>query len=85
MAEQPFKFEMELDDLPKEKLKELIYEETVAFSQRRQTVCGSIAAATTTTTNTTSSSSSSSHATSAATAVAASAVAAPTATPMQTN
>jgi mitogen-activated protein kinase 1/3 len=34
VAEQPFKFETELDDLPKEKLKELIFEETVAFSQR---------------------------------------------------
>lgn len=31
VAEEPFKFEMELDDLPKEKLKELIYEETVRF------------------------------------------------------
>ena len=29
-----FRFEMELDDLPKEKLKELIYEETANFSPR---------------------------------------------------
>ena len=35
VAEQPFNFAMELDDLPKEKLKELIFEETVAFSQRQ--------------------------------------------------
>ena len=34
VAEEPFKFEMELDDLPKEKLKELIFEETVLFKQR---------------------------------------------------
>ncbi|XP_076060196.1 mitogen-activated protein kinase rl isoform X2 [Oratosquilla oratoria] len=33
VAEEPFKFEMELDDLPKEKLKELIFEETVVFKQ----------------------------------------------------
>ena len=31
VAEEPFKFEMELDDLPKERLKELIYEETGNF------------------------------------------------------
>lgn len=30
-AEAPFKFDMELDDLPKEKLKELIFEETARF------------------------------------------------------
>lgn len=34
VAEEPFKFEMELDDLPKEKLKELIFEETVLFKSR---------------------------------------------------
>lgn len=34
IAEEPFKFEMELDDLPKEKLKELIYEETIMFKER---------------------------------------------------
>lgn len=34
VAEEPFKFEMELDDLPKEKLKELIYEETIMFKER---------------------------------------------------
>uniref|UniRef100_A0AAQ4S1T7 Mitogen-activated protein kinase n=1 Tax=Gasterosteus aculeatus aculeatus TaxID=481459 RepID=A0AAQ4S1T7_GASAC len=31
VAEEPFTFSMELDDLPKEKLKELIYEETARF------------------------------------------------------
>ena len=31
VAEEPFKFEMELDDLPKERLKELVFEETVLF------------------------------------------------------
>ena len=31
MAQEPFKFEMELDDLPKERLKQLIFEETGAF------------------------------------------------------
>lgn len=30
----PFRWEMELDDLPKEKLKELIFEETIMFHQR---------------------------------------------------
>ncbi|XP_023325729.1 mitogen-activated protein kinase 1 [Eurytemora carolleeae] len=34
VAEEPFRFEMELDDLPKEKLKELIYEETANFTPR---------------------------------------------------
>ena len=34
VAEEPFRFEMELDDLPKEKLKELIFEETSNFSAR---------------------------------------------------
>ena len=34
VAEEPFKFEMELDDLPKEKLKELIFEETIMFKER---------------------------------------------------
>merc|ERR1719470_427581 len=34
VAEEPFRFEMELDDLPKEKLKELIFEETSNFSPR---------------------------------------------------
>lgn len=32
VAEEPFKFEMELDDLPKERLKELVFEETVLFN-----------------------------------------------------
>ncbi|CAL1277724.1 unnamed protein product [Larinioides sclopetarius] len=36
VAEEPFKLEMELDDLPKERLKELVFEETVAFQQRMQ-------------------------------------------------
>ena len=36
MAEEPFKFEMELDDLPKEKLKELIYEETILFRDKME-------------------------------------------------
>lgn len=31
VAEEPFTFDMELDDLPKEKLKELIFEETARF------------------------------------------------------
>jgi len=31
VAEEPFKFDMELDDLPKERLKELVFEETVLF------------------------------------------------------
>ena len=34
IAEEPFRLEMELDDLPKEKLKELIHEETEAFTPR---------------------------------------------------
>ncbi|GFV77921.1 hypothetical protein TNCV_751 [Trichonephila clavipes] len=38
VAEEPFKLEMELDDLPKERLKELVFEETVAFQQRMQQV-----------------------------------------------
>ncbi|XP_062237282.1 mitogen-activated protein kinase 1 [Platichthys flesus] len=33
VAEAPFKFDMELDDLPKETLKELIFEETARFQQ----------------------------------------------------
>jgi len=32
IAEEPFRFETELDDLPKEKLKELIYIETACYS-----------------------------------------------------
>merc|ERR1719226_232835 len=31
VAQEPFKFEMELDDLPKERLKQLIYDETGSF------------------------------------------------------
>lgn len=30
-AKEPFRFEMELDDLPKERLKELVFEETQRF------------------------------------------------------
>jgi mitogen-activated protein kinase 1/3 len=33
VAEEPFTFEMELDDLPRERLKELVFEETVLFHQ----------------------------------------------------
>uniref|UniRef100_A0A8C5CTX6 Mitogen-activated protein kinase n=1 Tax=Gadus morhua TaxID=8049 RepID=A0A8C5CTX6_GADMO len=36
VAEEPFTFTMELDDLPKEKLKELIYEETAQFQATYQ-------------------------------------------------
>ncbi|KAK2711837.1 hypothetical protein QYM36_012835 [Artemia franciscana] len=36
VAEEPFKFETELDDLPKERLKALIFEETIIFEQRNQ-------------------------------------------------
>ncbi len=36
MAEEPFTFNMELDDLPKEKLKELIFEETARFQATYQ-------------------------------------------------
>ena len=31
VAQSPFRFEMELDDLPKERLKQLIYDETGSF------------------------------------------------------
>ncbi|XP_034566957.1 mitogen-activated protein kinase 3 [Notolabrus celidotus] len=36
VAEEPFTFTMELDDLPKEKLKELIFEETARFVENYQ-------------------------------------------------
>ncbi|KAK7490710.1 hypothetical protein BaRGS_00018127 [Batillaria attramentaria] len=36
VAEEPFTFEMELDDLPKEQLKELIYKETLKFQPADQ-------------------------------------------------
>uniref|UniRef100_A0A674MA26 Mitogen-activated protein kinase n=1 Tax=Takifugu rubripes TaxID=31033 RepID=A0A674MA26_TAKRU len=36
VAEEPFNFSMEVDDLPKEKLKELIYEETARFQDAYQ-------------------------------------------------
>uniref|UniRef100_A0A3Q3A815 Mitogen-activated protein kinase n=1 Tax=Kryptolebias marmoratus TaxID=37003 RepID=A0A3Q3A815_KRYMA len=38
VAEEPFTFSMELDDLPKEKLKEMIFNETVKFQENRQEV-----------------------------------------------
>lgn len=34
VAQEPFKFDMELDDLPKEELKQLIYDETGSFRPR---------------------------------------------------
>lgn len=36
VAEEPFDFSMEVDDLPKEKLKELIFEETARFQDNYQ-------------------------------------------------
>lgn len=36
VAEEPFTFTMELDDLPKERLKELIFEETARFQDNYQ-------------------------------------------------
>merc|ERR1712183_6597 len=36
VAQEPFRFEMELDDLPKERLKQLIFEETGNFRPRLQ-------------------------------------------------
>uniref|UniRef100_A0A8C5DYI8 Mitogen-activated protein kinase n=1 Tax=Gouania willdenowi TaxID=441366 RepID=A0A8C5DYI8_GOUWI len=36
VAEEPFTFSMELDDLPKERLKELIFEETARFQETYQ-------------------------------------------------
>ncbi|KAG8316568.1 Mitogen-activated protein kinase 1 [Homalodisca vitripennis] len=38
VAEEPFRFSMELDDLPKETLKQFIFEETVTFKQRDQNI-----------------------------------------------
>lgn len=35
MAEKPFTFDMELDDLPKEQLKDLIFQETARFQEGR--------------------------------------------------
>ena len=37
IAEEPFTFETELDDLPKERLKELIFQETMLLKDRVQT------------------------------------------------
>ncbi|KAH1009564.1 mitogen-activated protein kinase 1-like [Dendroctonus ponderosae] len=36
VAEQPFRFDTELDDLPKDQLKKLIFEETLLFKHRQQ-------------------------------------------------
>ncbi|XP_003377401.1 mitogen-activated protein kinase 1 [Trichinella spiralis] len=36
ICEEPFKFEMEFDDLPKERLKELIFAQTTEFQSRKQ-------------------------------------------------
>ena len=36
MAEKPFTFDMELDDLPKEQLRDLIYQETARFQEGRE-------------------------------------------------
>ncbi|CAH2215545.1 jg830, partial [Pararge aegeria aegeria] len=33
VAEEPFRFSMELDNLPKEALKQMIFEETLLFKQ----------------------------------------------------
>jgi len=35
VATEPFTFEMELDDLPKERLKQLIFEETNLLRERQ--------------------------------------------------
>ncbi|XP_021957237.1 mitogen-activated protein kinase 1 [Folsomia candida] len=36
VAEEPFKLDMEYDDLPKERLKEMIFEETLIFTKRME-------------------------------------------------
>ncbi len=36
VAKEPFRFDTELDDLPKERLKQLIYEETGQFVQSQE-------------------------------------------------
>lgn len=36
VAEEPFKFDMEFDDLPKEVLKQYIFEETSHFSHNQE-------------------------------------------------
>lgn len=36
VAEEPFRFDMELDDLPKEVLKQYIFEETILFQNRQE-------------------------------------------------
>lgn len=35
VAEEPFRFEMELDDLPRERLKQLVWEEAEGFHRRQ--------------------------------------------------
>jgi len=41
IADKPFTFETELDDLPKEKLKELIFQETIKFVSQDSIVLNS--------------------------------------------
>lgn len=36
IASEPFNYEMEVDDLPKERLKEMVYEEAQDFQRRKQ-------------------------------------------------
>lgn len=36
VAEEPFNYEMELDDLPRERLKALVFEEVLDFRRRAQ-------------------------------------------------
>lgn len=36
VAEEPFNYEMELDDLPKERLKALVFEEVLDFRRKQQ-------------------------------------------------
>lgn len=36
VAEEPFRFDMELDDLPKEVLKQYIFDETILFQKRQE-------------------------------------------------
>lgn len=39
VAETPFKFDTELDDLPKDELKRLIFEETNLYKMRQHSDC----------------------------------------------
>lgn len=36
IAEMPFRFDTELDDLPKDTLKKMIFDETLAYKQKQQ-------------------------------------------------